>query len=79
MRRNGDIYVYIGVYIDDLVIAMKNPQVLIDLLTDTHQFKLKGNREVKFHLGCDFIHISDGTLCMAPLKYIDTIIKNYKC
>ena len=79
MRRNGDIYKYIGVYVSDLVIAIKDPQVLIDLLTNTHQLKLKGTEEIKFYLGCDFICDSDGTLCMALLKYINKIIKKYEC
>jgi hypothetical protein len=71
MRRNGNVYEYVGVYVDDLAIAMKDPQALIDLLMHTHKFKLKGTGEIKFHLGCDFFRDEDGTLCMAPHKYID--------
>ena len=43
MREMGDHYEYIGVYVDDLMIASKNPQAIIDALTaKPHSFKLKG-------------------------------------
>ena len=36
MRRNGDIYKYIEVYVDDLAIAAKDPASIIDQLQDTY-------------------------------------------
>ena len=42
MRRNGDIYEYIGVYVDDLAFAMKDPQTFVKMLTERYGFKLKG-------------------------------------
>lgn len=75
MRRNDNIYEYIRVYVDDLIIAMKNPQILIKLLTETHQFKLKGTGEIRFLLGCNFFCNPDGMGCMVPFKYIGKIIK----
>jgi Reverse transcriptase (RNA-dependent DNA polymerase) len=41
MRKNGNIYEYIAVYVDDLAIAMKNPKVFTDILENKHKFKLK--------------------------------------
>lgn len=79
MRKNGDVYEYVGVYVDDLAMAMEDPQAFTDLLADKHKFKLKGTGEIKFHLGCDFFRDEDGTLCMAPHKYIDKILSNYEC
>jgi hypothetical protein len=32
MRRNGHIYEYMAVYVDDLAIAMKDPQDFITIL-----------------------------------------------
>ena len=36
MRRNGDIYEYIAVYVDDLAIAAKDPASIIAQLQDTN-------------------------------------------
>jgi hypothetical protein len=29
------------------------------------------------HPGCDFVRDEDGTLCMAPKKYIESMIDGY--
>ena len=77
MRKNGNIWEYIGVYVDDLTFAMKNPQGFVDVLEKKYGFKLKGTGPISFHLGCDFFRDSDGVLCMAPMKYIEKVIANY--
>jgi hypothetical protein len=64
MRRSGDIWEYIGVYVDDLCIAPNDPKGIADIPTNTHCFKLKGAGPIKFHLGCDFKRDKDGTLGM---------------
>jgi hypothetical protein len=79
MRDQGDHYEYLVVYVDDLLIASKNPQAIIDALTgDPVNFKLKGTGPVKFHLGCDYYRDEGGTLCVAPLKYIKRMLDAYK-
>ena len=78
MRRNGDIYEYIACYVDDLAIAAKDPKSIVEILTTTHKFKLKGTGPISFHLGCDFYREEDGTLCMAPKKYIEKMIGTYE-
>ena len=79
MRDCGDHYEYVGVYVDDLIIASKNPQRIIDELeSKPHSFKLKGTGEVDFHLGCDYFREEDGTLCVGPRKYIDRLDAAYK-
>ena len=78
MRRNGDAYEYIGVYVDDLAIAMRKPQDFIDKLENHYKFKLKGTGPISFHLGCDFFRDKDGTLCMAPKKYIEKMTAAYE-
>jgi hypothetical protein len=77
MRKNGEIYEYIAVYVDDLAIAAKDPQSIIDVLTVRHQFKLKGTGPIAFHLGCDFFRDEHGVMCMAPKKYIEKMVATY--
>ena len=78
MRQNGDVYEYIGVYVDDLAIAMKDPKPFVDTLTNKHSFKLKGTGPITYHLGCDFTRDEDNTLCMAPRKYIERMMDQYE-
>ena len=78
MRRNGEIYEYIAVYVDDLAIAAKDPAAIVAQLQDVYKLKLKGVGELKFHLGCDFFRDPDNTLCYGPKKYIDKMIDGYK-
>ena len=78
MRPCGeDHYEYIAVYVDDLLIASKDPKAIIDVLTNKYSFKLKGTRPIFYHLGCDFGRDDDGTLHFAPKKYIETMIDCY--
>ena len=75
MRLNGEykVYEYIAVYVDDLAIAAKDCKQIINTLTDKYKFKLKGTGTISYHLGMDFFRDSNGTLCMAPRKYIEKI------
>ncbi len=71
MRDCGDHYEYLAVYVDDLLIASRKPQEIIDALTSApNNYKLKGTGPVSFHLGCDFFRDEDNTLCFGPRKYI---------
>jgi len=79
MRQNGNIYKYIGVYVDDVAAATKDPKAITDLLQDKYQFKLKGTGPISFHLGCNFVWDNDGTICMSPQKYIKNLLGTYKC
>jgi hypothetical protein len=78
MRKNGEIYEYIAVYVDDLAIAAKDPLTIIDTLTGKHKFKLKGTGPIAFHLGCDFFRDEHGIMCMAPKKYIEKMMSTYE-
>ena len=55
MKRVGNRYEYIGVYVDDLVIVSMKPRGITDILEKEHKFKLKGTGPISFHLGCDFL------------------------
>jgi len=79
MLQNDDIYKCIGVYVDDIAAATKDPKAITDLLQDKYQFKLKGTGPISFHLSCDFVMEDDGTMCMSPRKYIKKLLGSYNC
>ena len=79
MRRNGDIYEYVAVYVDDLAFALKDPKAFVENLKTKHGFKLKGTGLLDFHLGANFERDPDGVLCMSPKKYIkERLIPTYE-
>ena len=52
MRDMGDNYEYIATYVDDLTIASRNPQAIIDTLeSEPNNFKLKGTGDINVLLG----------------------------
>ena len=61
MREGKGAYEYVAVYVDDLALAMKDPQALVTTLQKRFNFKFKGTGPISFHLGMDFylslIHI----------------------
>ena len=57
-RDMNNHYEYIARYVDDLVIAFKNPQAIIDSLQGNYNLKLKGIGPTGYHLGCDFFRDS---------------------
>jgi hypothetical protein len=70
---------YVAVYEDDLAVGFKDPDAFFKALqSDPFNFKLKGTSPIRFHLGMDFGRDSEGTLYMAPEKYIDKLIANYE-
>jgi hypothetical protein len=78
MRPKKGVYEYIAVYVNDLAIAMADPQEFVDVLEKNHKFKLKGTGTIAFHLGCDFFCDDKDILCMAPKKYIEKMMMGYK-
>ena len=78
MCKNGEIYEYIAVYVDDLAFAVKDPTQLVHVLKSKYGFKIKEAGPLKFHLGADFYRDKEGTLCMAPQKYIERLIQIYE-
>jgi len=78
MKDCGDHYEYVCIYVDDLAMAMMNPQAFVDALKGKYNYKLKGVGEIKYHLGADFSRDPDGTLCMGAKTYISRLVKNYE-
>jgi hypothetical protein len=66
MRPDKGVYEYIAVYVDDLLIAVKEPSSIIKALEEQHQFKLKDTGPLQYHLGCDYFLDDNGTLCFGP-------------
>ena len=63
---------------DDLAFAVKDPQSFIQILREKYQFKIKETGPLEFHLGANFFIDDEGTLCMAPQKYIDRLTASYE-
>ena len=71
MRDMGDHYEYIATYVDDLTIASRNPQAIIDVLeSEPNNFKLKGTGDINVLLGCNFFRDGNGLLCYSPKNYL---------
>jgi hypothetical protein len=77
MKQVDDHYEFVCVYVDDLVIASKNPQWITDALQQDHKFTLKGTGPIHFHLGCDYFREPNGTLCYGPRRYVDKMIADH--
>ena len=77
LRKMIDHYEYVGTYADNLQVASKQPQLLIDILRKKYKFTIKEAGEITFHLGCDFFRDAHGVLCFAPRKYIGQLLDSY--
>jgi hypothetical protein len=80
MKDNNNLYEYIAVYINDLLIAAKIPKEIVQTLEERHKFKLKGAGPLTYHFGCDYSRDRDhdGTLCFGPRKYITNMMAQFK-
>jgi len=77
MRLKGDHYEYVARYVDDLIIASKEPKAFMDALTGTYKFKLKGVGPITYHLGLDYFRDSNNVLCASPKKYLERMSDTY--
>ena len=77
MRDMGDHYEYIAVYVDDLTIASRNAAKIVQTLREKYNFKIKGDGELSFHLGCNYTRDQDGTLFAEPKKYLEKMMESY--
>lgn len=71
MRDMGDHYEYICAYVDDLLIASKNPKAIVDELSK--EYTLKGVGPPEYYLGANIERIEDPekVLTMGSGTYID--------
>ena len=77
MQEKTNHWEYIGTYVDDLAIASKDPQAIVDKLVKEYKFKLKGTSPISYHLGCDFMRDEQKVLCIQPRKYIERMVETY--
>jgi hypothetical protein len=68
-------WAYVVCAFDNLLIATRDPYSMVQSLQEKHKFKLEGVVSLTYHLGCDYFHNMDGTLCYWPRKYIDNIMR----
>ena len=68
---------YIAVYVDDLLMAMKDPGQFCETLKTKYDFKLKGDGPIDYHIGLNYYKDKDGTLIQQPSKYIDKLLLSY--
>ena len=80
MRDTGDTWEYIMVYVDDIIVAMKDPKSFFDELQDPDKvgFKMKGVGSPTYHLGADFFRDDDGTLCLGSQTYAKHLCSNFE-
>jgi hypothetical protein len=72
------VYEYIAVYVDDLLIAAKEPLSIIKALEEQHQFTFKGTGPLQYHLRCNYFRDDNATLSFGPRKYIEKMIEQYE-
>ena len=73
-----DRYEYIAIYVDDLLIASQEPIAILQDKKQKFKLKIKGDRPLEYHLGCDYKLDKDGTLIAQPTKYITKILRSFK-
>ena len=80
MRDAIDAWEYIMVYVDDIIVAMKDLKSFFNELQDPEKvgFKMKGVGSPTNHLGADFFREDDGTLCLGSQTYAKWLCSNFE-
>ena len=78
LRATDDCYEYICVYVDDLMVIMKDPQAFFDTLSTKYGYILKGVGPPEYHLGGNFGRDPDGTLFWGAKRYVEKILGQYE-
>jgi hypothetical protein len=81
MRPNEDHYEYLAVFVDDLCICSRDPQSLLDIMSDPngeHKYQFKGVGPITYHLGGNFKRDKDGTLAYSAESYIEKTVAAYE-
>ena len=69
---------YIGICVDDLLIASEKPQQIIKDMNKKFKLKIKGDRPLEYHYGCDYKLDENNTLVPQPRKFMNKILESYK-
>ena len=79
MRDGGSVWEYLLVYVDDIIVAMKNTQEFFDNLQGPNVgFKMKGIGKPNYHLGADFYCDEDDTLCYSSQTYAKCLCASFE-
>ncbi len=79
MRDAGDVWEYVVVYVDDLMVALKDPKSFFERMTsDEFKFTIADPGPIKYHLGGDFFRDNDGTLCYGAQTYAKRLMQTYE-
>jgi hypothetical protein len=78
MRRSENAYEYVGVYVDDMALGMRDPASFTSLVQKKYSFKLKGTGPISYHLGAELLRDKDGTLIISPRRYVERMISNFE-
>jgi len=78
MRKTKDGFDYIAVYVDDLIVAARDPMSIMDEFKEVGRFKLKGVGEPEYYLGGDIerIAVNNGNQKMITKISARTCIMN---
>ena len=79
MQPNGDFYEHDTICTNDLAIAMRNPQALVDALELKSKLRQRGTDPIDYHPGMVFTKEKGITLCFTPKKYILKVTTSYTC
>ncbi len=79
MRDAGNCWEYVVIYVDDLLVAVKDPDKFFDALkADPYNYDLSGECDLKYHLGADYFRDKDGTLCVGAQTYAKRLLQAYE-
>ena len=54
MRETENLWEYVCVYVDDLLVIMIEPKKYFQILQEKYGYQLKGVEEIKYHLGGNY-------------------------
>ena len=74
LQSAEDHYEHIAICVDDLLIASKESQHIVDTLVKKYEFKLKGKGPISYHTDCDFSRDEGETLHFTPRMRIEKMI-----
>ncbi len=78
-KHGEDVYEYVAVYVDDLMMAMVDPEAFVLELKRKYQFKFKGTGPIEFHLGMNFTRDEKtGIRTISSQKYVTRMMEEYK-
>ena len=79
MRDAGDLWEYVIVYVDDIIVAMKDAKHFFDELQGLNVgFTMKGVGKPNYHLGANFFYDDDSTLCFGSQTYAKQLCSTFE-